>query len=655
MKDDLDGRALALLFRGHGALTAVVCFIMAFTVFLVALPHVYSSSPDLAHHYALIRWLMEHASIDQHAPAVLGEMAIYPRYAHVVAAALGAILNSPFLGMQAVAACSLAVCWAAIALASRLFPARESWIFTLSMLALLALNRHTVRLDLFGHELVINYFFSQIAGQACFMAIVLGAARIEKAQNATTSAIIPIAVIATSLVCAGIHLLPAIEGIAYGLLLLAVHAVTRPRKLAGFALLAVVALAAATLLLRHPAYVAMRAISNNDGYLPLSALTSTGRVLGLAIFTGLVSLTLIVRSIPGHRLYSERAAAAARHLGAAGAAIAGLCILQAIAAAFGMGSNYACRKYAFGLSTFAIINIATLIALVVPGHAGQRSNPGKAILPWIQPPLILSALWFFTYARTYVDLDSTTFIPIERTATLARDIGYLDGDGQPFARGIYLGNVSSTVNYLVSQAIFHAPRDGNGMAPLFDRPFPDPHAVGAILSSTQSPSVWSTPDCIRHRLGNGFVVADGDCILSRFTDKCVNDMDMSNKGFVPPDMLTGFSGPEGSGRWTDGPKATVTCHVKGAALPTHVTIDMTPFNPNGHQQSVDVSVNDGPAQRHDLASGATIDAPVRGPGKAPGTIVVTLSLPNAISPRDAGVGPDKRQLGVRISRISFNP
>lgn len=653
MRGDLDSRIRARLTHGGGALTVIACVAAALVVFFRVLPYGYSSSPDVAHHYALIRWLLEHWSIQDQAPAVLGEMAVYPRYAHVLAAALGMLMGSPFMGMQAVTALALAGCWSAIALSSRLFPGRASWVFTGALFALLAVNHFTAGLDLFGHEIVVNYFYSQIAGQACFMAIVVLAARIDYPQEPATAAFPALGVIAASLLLAGVHLLPAIEGIAYGLLLLAIHACSRTRWLPRLVLLGAVTLIAAALLLRHPAYAAMRAISDNDGYLPLAQLTNIHRVLALAVFTGLVSLALIVRSIAGHRLHREHGAAIARHLGAAGAAIAALCVLQAIAAAAGAGSNYACRKYAFGLTTFAIVNVAALIALTL-GARRSGQHPAGTLFGWAQPAMLLGALWFFTFANSKVEVDTATFLPLEQTATLARDHGDLSGEHQAYARGLVVGGMSNVTNYLVSQGIFHAPRDGNGMAPLFDRDFPDPAAVGAIFTSSLAPSIWSAPACVRHVLGHGFLVADGACILARLNDNCRDDIDLSNQGFAPGAMLAGFSSAEAAGRWTDGEQATLTCRIASTARPAAVSIDVQPFSPHGHQQVIDVAVNGAAAQQHAITAPTTIELPVPATGADSDHIVISLALRSAISPHDAGLSADGRKLGVLVSHVRFH-
>lgn len=655
-RPNLDAAGRALLIRGGDILATLALLLAGAFIVKHLIPYGFSASPDVAHHYALIRWLMEHWTVEGNAPAVLGEMAIYPRYAHALAAVLGTTLHSPFIGMQVVASLSLVACWAAMAYTSRLFPGWASWAFSLTLVALLALNSVTAGFDLFGHEIVVNYFFSQLTAQACFMILVVLAARLERGQGGSSATLPALAVIVISLACAGIHLLPAIEGVGYGLLLLAVHVLSsRERWLARAALLVVAAVTAGALLLHHPSFLAMRAISENNGYLPLAVLDSLPRLLTLALVTGLLSLVLIGISVPGHRFHAPRFAAVARHLGCAGATIAGLCTLQALAAVAGFGSNYACRKYAFGLVTFAALNLSALVAYVTFRRRDSERKAPEAPFSWLQPALLVIAVWWFTFPAAPGVIDAATFLPLERVATLARDDGALAGDRQPYARGLVVGQMSTVANYLVSQAIFHAPRDENGMAPLFDRDFPNPSNVGAIFTSAQSTSVWSATDCRTRTLGYGYVVTDGRCLIAKFTNNCRDDLNLAISGFLPASMMSGFGDPEPVGRWTIAEKATLICKVGTAGLPSAASIDMQPFSPNGRPQVVEISINGGPVERHTLTQAVTLEVKVPNVGMNSDHLQITLSVPSAVSPRDVGLSEDGRKLGVMISHIRLKP
>lgn len=651
-RSDADWRNRARL-KGRRELLSVAALIIA-GIFIARhlLPYGFSASPDVAHHYALIRWLMEHWSVGTDAPPVLGEMAIYPRYAHALAAVLGTMFNSPFIGMQLVTTLALLTCWASIANLSRLFPGSLSWVFSITLIALLALNSCTLHLDLFGHEIVVNYFFSQMVGQACLMVVLFAAAASERARGGGSTASVALAIIASSLAFAGIHLLPALEGIAYGLLLLTVHAFSaRGPRLGWVALVGLVAVAAGALLLSHPAFKAMRAISENDGYLPLAALDSLPRLLTLAIATGVLSVALVGISVPGHRWYSPRLAAVARHLGCAGAAVSGLCVLQAFAAVFGYGSNYACRKYAFGLVTFFALNASALMAYGLR-RLSHDDTERLAPFSWLQPAILIVTFWIFALAGSSKAVDAETFLPLERIATLARDDGSLAGDRQAYARGLVVGDISTVANYLVSQAIFRAPRDANGLAPLYNRDFPDPRGVGAIFTSAGA-TPWSTPECRTRTLGDGYVVTDGQCLIKKFSSDCGDKISLTVDGFFPGGMMTGFGDAEPEGRWTVAKTAILSCNVENGALPTSALIDVQPFSPGGRTQTVEISVNGGPVVRQALKEATTLQVDVPKSRTADAGVHIAFSILSPVSPRDAGLSADGRALGVMVKQVRF--
>jgi hypothetical protein len=650
--DKPDDHLGATVVRGGRWLTVAAALAVSIALFARAFPYGYSSSPDVAHHYALIRWLLEHWGISDAAAPILGEMAVYPRYAHALAAIVGTIAHSPFLGMQVVATAALIASWTAIASFARIAPARASWFFTVTLLCLLAINRVTLNLDLFGHEIVVNYFFSQLVGQACFLILVAGCARYEYKHG--FSIVPPLIAIVFAVASAGLHLLPAIEGVGYGLLIMASYAASDRRFWKRRALLLVAATAlAAIAIYHHPAFGAMRTISDNNGYLPLSSLSTLPRLMVLAGLVGLASFALICWSLPWHRYALPQGAAAARHIGCAGGAIALLCILQAIAAKLGIGSDYACRKYAFGLSSFLFIDTAYLVAMILLRNERLVAANRSSALAWLQPSLLIAAMWIFTFSRSHREVDAPSFLAMEGAATTAWQTGATVGSQHAYARGLVLGGMSNVANYLVSQAIFGSPRDGNGYAPLYDRDFPNPESVGAILSSTAHPSVWSDAACVKTRLGDGFVISDGPCILSKFSDVCRDTFDFSSAGFLPGSMMSGFSSAEAAGRWTDGDIASVTCKYATDARPAHeLLIDVEPFSPNGHIQVLDIAVNGVHAGNYRLSAPMTLAVQVPdGAWQDPNALTVSLSLPQAISPKDAGISSDGRKLGLMVRRL----
>lgn len=638
--------------RGGRSLSVAATLVVTACIFARVFPYGYSASPDLAHHYGLIRWLMEHWGVSTDAAPILGEMSIYPRYAHILAAILGTGAHSAFLGMQLVATASLVICWVALAWMSQVLPGRASWIFVGTFVALLAFNRATIGLDLVGHEIVVNYFFSQLVGQACFLAIVAFCARAETDRG--FGVLVPLVVIALAILMAGVHLVPAVEGLGYGLVLLFAYTLSDKRAWLPRSTVLVVAVGiGVAAICLHPAFTASRSISENNGFLPLAAVTTLPRLMLLAAITGLASLGLIWISLPWQRFQVPRVAAIARHIGSAGAAIAFLCMLQAVAAAMHLGSEYAVRKYAFGLSTILLTEIALLVAVFGAKRFAQGS--ARAPLAWSQPAIVVAALWLFSFSGSRPAVDAPSFLALENAATVAKDIGAVNGPHQAYARGLVLGDVSNVANYLVSQAIFGAPRDENGMAPLYDREFPAPETVGAIFSSTKNPSLWSDEECVRTRLGGGFVVSDGQCIRARFSDACRATLLFSFKGFLPTSMMTGFSNAEVDGRWTEGSRATITCRkTEGSPDWKELKLDVQPFSPNGYAQTVVLSINGVSAGTYSLTDATTLKVPLPEAARNdPHALRVSFALPNALSPKEAGLSADARKLGLMLKTLTL--
>lgn len=652
----LDGRLREKLSRGGGWLTVSALLAVVVFIFIRAVPYGYSSSPDVAHHYALIRWLHDHWGVESGAAPVLGEMAIYPRYAHVLAACVSALVHSPFIGMQVVATMSLVACWAAVGALSRLLPGKSSWLFVGSLLALLAVNRVYPRLDLFGHEIVVNYFLPQLAGQAFFMLVVAGCAFVERARGSSFS--LPLIAVLLAILAAGIHLLPALEGVAYGLMLLGMYAISDPGKAwKRLGVLVIVTILAGVAIYRHPAFMAMRTISDNNGYLPLSFLTSLPRLATMATIVALMSATLLYVSLPYSRLHASKIAVAARHVGCAGGAIAALCLMQLVASRFGIGSEYACRKYAFGLSTFLLLQISLLIVIIRSGRNAASHTTQRPLLGWLQPAIILAAMWVLTFSHSHREVTAPEFLAVESAASVARATGAVDGTMHAYARGLVVGDMSNVANYLVSLAIFSSPRDGNGYAPLYDHDFPEPSRVGAIFSSTDHPSVWSDPSCIRTRLGDGFVVSDGQCIMAKFSDICRQTLDFSSSGHLPETMMTGVSSAGDTGRWTDGNHATLRCRYpsQGMAFPHSLRLSVSPFSPSGHSQHLTISVNGVPVGTWSLTTATLIDIDVPESARSTSdTFTLSLDLPDALSPRNAGISSDSRNLGVMLDKLEFH-
>jgi hypothetical protein len=148
--------------------------------------------------------------------------------------------------------------------------------------------------------------------------------------------------------------------------------------------------------------------------------------------------------------------------------------------------------------------------------------------------------------------------------------------------------------------------------------------------------------------GDYLYLTDAEVSQARFP--CSQTIDFSKQGDIPDSILSGFSGAEDWGRWSDGSHATLTCRAPNA---TSARISLRAFSPDGRRQTVLISVNDAPPQQFTL-DGSQQALTISLPPLAAGKMKLRFDLPDAISPKEAGVGEDGRKLGIGIKKIEFS-
>ena len=129
----------------------------------------------------------------------------------------------------------------------------------------------------------------------------------------------------------------------------------------------------------------------------------------------------------------------------------------------------------------------------------------------------------------------------------------------------------------------------------------------------------------------------------------------------PPSLLTGWSGTEPWGTWSEGPVAYAAVDLPSAATGAMwLEIDGTAFLAPSHpMQRVRVSVNHQPyvEMRYYLGGNnrqRRIRLPVTVFGTGP-SVLLRFEFPDAVSPAQAGVGSDPRQLGLGVEGMRLVP
>jgi len=465
---------------------------------------VWSTSVDLAHHYALVFRLAENWHMTANDPSLM-EMNFYPRGSHIAAVLAGMPLGSPFLGMHMVALGSLVLLWASCLAILYAAPGRKGPLTALVLALLLVVNHGALRVH--GAEISGAYHFAQLVAQALVFALLAVAIRLDgRTRRIWVYAFLLLA----NVVVASVHLLPALEllGVLAGLLLLdavAAPAALRLRTvLAGVVLLAI---GIATVVL-HPSFAAMRAISAHNGGMSLG-------LLGPVWSLGLASLIVLATVVPLLRAWQRDRAGNAMHkyLAVYGMAIAGLCLLQIVLRYFSLGSDYAVKKYAYALASFLVIRLAMWLGAKASARAERwqgfaRFSSGSAF--GVAVFGLALAIAVLGCARMRHDVDAYKVASFERQLVDLRA-----GAARPVMQGkptlvAELNGMHVVINYMFSLAVMHTPREI--VLPYFTTGM-DPGPLsqyGLIVTSPGQPRFAAAQACISSRTGT-LLVLDGAC------------------------------------------------------------------------------------------------------------------------------------------------
>jgi hypothetical protein len=138
-----------------------------------------SESVDMALHYTLTEYIQQNWRWPTQAVSRIGEMNWYPPVSHTVAAVVGFALGSSFLGMHIVAVLSAFFVYVVLFRLVRFSEADRTIAATIILVTLLCV--FASKSVFFGAELVRNYFYPQMVGEACLFAVVIACVKIRAA------------------------------------------------------------------------------------------------------------------------------------------------------------------------------------------------------------------------------------------------------------------------------------------------------------------------------------------------------------------------------------------------------------------------------------------------------------------------------------------
>ncbi len=501
---------------GRGWLTALVLIAACVLVILYYWNSLWAASVDLGLHYAVTARIMEYGHVPTIADPSLGSMNGYPSLSHTLAALSGQMLGSTIAGLQLTALIALAALWASIALMLLSLPGQQLRIAFGAEIAILLLNKFLIHLELFGNELLWNFFFPQLVSQAAGLLVITLVLYMERRQVAPE---VRYAVLGASVpILAQLHPLPALE--VWGLLVLQL-ALDFLRSRDGdrrASLIVGLGAVAASLLLTvlNPSFITVARVSENNGALNLRY---TPNPISLVIESGIViagSAMLLLWWMKLGTSEGQRSSLMLKYSGLLGLTIAGLCLLQVILLTFGVGSVYAVKKYAYGLNTLLVIDLPLLLVMLRIRPSAQPENAPEGGLAsgfrYAFPGLFVLASLFTIMPPTSTRVATIDgVIPVERFATKYRAANPGSQAGQyDYAAGLPGGN--GAVDFMITIGVLKTPQGRNVDDFLQGRLPSRPRQVGRVFTSVGA-ARWDIPACRELVTPDGFAILDGACVM----------------------------------------------------------------------------------------------------------------------------------------------
>jgi hypothetical protein len=316
----------------------------------------------------------------------------------------------------------------------------------------------------------------------------------------------------------GVHLLPALEilGVLAGLVVLDFMVIEGAGRRSWKNLLIGILIVIGTVLgvVLNPDFAVMKDIAANNGGLALPYFQKIGRFGGLAAFVMALSCALIFVwwKTEDRDKYDF---IPIKYIGLYGASVGLLCILQFVALRFGIGSEYAVKKYAFGIETILLLEAAVLAALLFRSLSRKwldsrkfADSPGGFLLIL----LLTSGCYYcaLPYNSTNA-FDTSDLVSLERQIRSIRDTVL---PNLPNKSDIVLDipGFPTSVNYMLSIGLLKTPRDLAARIIMTPQPS-DLAKIGSIVTAEGSP--YNIPECRRLSLRSSLVLLDGGCVADR--------------------------------------------------------------------------------------------------------------------------------------------
>ena len=616
----------------------------------------WNASSDLAHHYALAYRISEQWWLAAYPDPALGGMIIYPRGGHVIAAIVGTIFNSTFIGIQVTALASIVIIWLSILAILDSMPRRIACVALLSFFILFLVNRFILHFDLHGDEVEHEFFYSQLVAHAFLYLSLILSMHIEKKHGALWSAT---SLTAIMLFVATIHLLPAVQilGLIGGIAAIKIFTTYKNHEDFGklkIAAVAIIPVASTIGLIFHPSFSAMRILAKNNGSLELHNIPYPIGVITLAFLVLTTSSVLFIQWARRKDNIIE-----AKYLAIYGAATSAACMLQYALTYYDMGSAYAVKKYGFSLLTTMFIQLSMLAPIMTIKSNDNEANSiiSDSNMAGKIAPYFLGLIILLLVVPSKKHFDVSNIVELEKKIT---NLSYNEIPQAPAGKSnvvIGLIDIPNTTNYLFSIAFTKTPQDLAIPDVLTAGDLSDVSKYYKIISSSDNPIYGSSGGCASSVPGSISII-DSLCLERQIESSrlCENSFDFT-KEFIPSSSLQGFSHREDHGRWTNGRTARFVC-LTGGNRYNSVEIEMTPFIFESlKSQRLEISVNGIQIYRDSISIAGNSSNPIiidltNIPVSDEYTI--EFNMPDATSPKDVGHNDDGREIAFSMRRITFH-
>lgn len=570
---------------------------------------VYSLSVDVAHHFLLADFLSQSTGENIHTLPSMAPMADYPNASHWLSVFLGKILGSNYLSITVISLLSVYLLY---------FLCYDFVIKNFGIVAFFSLAFFFFILSgtrsTFGHEVIGNFFYSQIIASIFFFAFVY----IASSEHISDIGVYLIGYIFT-ISSAYFHILPSIEVISttvlFGLIGFVLPSWRTASRNKHLIRLTVFAVCSVVSLYFHPSFQKMRMLSGNDGALEF-------RVPLIALF--LMACTVAAWQIAA--IYNSKDLRERADLVLASALVGSLSVaaLQYLATLGGEGSNYAVKKHFFVVVPLAIMSLARLSSTIThlryqPTISVPATVASALTVIWVYPtqPMmpLASVISPLRYAQHVAEFE-LPFPADGRIAFLAR-------------------SVDPVTRYMISLAVFRVPFAGPGLEIL--RSEENVTSFDFAVVDTNSVDLST---CVDHLSANKqYVVVPSSCLANM--NAGVLRHDSSNSGL----FSRGWSAPEQSHRWSEGTESVLQIPLTPASIGKCALIDGFTFG----QQTISVSAGGAEIFSQDFDGDAQIVVPV---GQVSNKLAVTLQYSNPSSP---STDPRLLAFALRSIRVSDCP